>query len=84
METFVEKTTFNFHLFDKIRDLLLLNMLLKYFIVFAETLSLDHMRVEWVKHNSVVTQKFVNRKNISQTILSTLFNSITLIFIITA
>ena len=47
---------------SQLMTLLLFSMLIQYIIHFIKTLSLDQMRVGWIKHNSVDKQKFLSEK----------------------
>ena len=44
LETFLDKTTFNFHLFNKVNNFVIL---MQYSIHFIQTRSLDRMRMEF-------------------------------------
>ena len=52
LETFLDKTTFNFHLFSKVNNFVIL---LQYSIHFIQTRSLDRVRMEFSWYKKIVT-----------------------------
>ena len=52
LETFLDKARFNFHLFNKVNNFVIL---LQYSIHFIQTRSLDRMRMEFSWYIKIVT-----------------------------
>ena len=59
-EIFVDRTTFHFHSFNKINDFVITQYANTIFYPFY--LSLDQMKMRWIRDNSVDKQKLLTEK----------------------